>query len=79
MNPNNPYEADPNIRPTFAKGQWLKHISNVVGIATGEALYDTENPQEKTKIILKGGAAITDYGMKFVPSTEEDKEKFYVK
>jgi hypothetical protein len=67
------HASKPPPKPAFAKGDRLKHASNDVGIATGEATY--EKGQERSKIILKGGASITDYAGKFKHATAKDKEK----
>ena len=50
---------------SFVKGDYLIHVSRAVGITNGEAIYDANNPVEKTKIILKNGHPLIDYSVKF--------------
>ena len=50
---------------SFSKGDYLIHVSGVVGITNGEVIYEPKNPVEKTKIILKSGHPMVDYSMKF--------------
>lgn len=59
----------------FSKGDYLIHISGMVGIATGEVIYEPGNPLEKTKIILNSGFPLIDYCVKFCPATEREKQK----
>jgi hypothetical protein len=40
---------------SFSKGDYLVHVSGVVGITTGEVIYEPTNPLEKIKIVLKCG------------------------
>jgi hypothetical protein len=37
---------------SFTEGEYLIHISGIVGKATGEAIYEPGNRIEKTRIIL---------------------------
>jgi hypothetical protein len=60
----------------FSKGDYLIHISGMVGIATGEVIYEPRNPLEKTRIILNGGFPLIDYCVKFCPATEREKQIF---
>jgi hypothetical protein len=48
----------------------------MVGIATGEVIYEPKNPLEKTRIILKSGFPLVDYCIKFSPATEREKQVF---
>ena len=47
----------------------------MVGVATGEVIYEPGNPLEKTKIILDAGFPLVDYCVKFCPVTEREKQK----
>jgi hypothetical protein len=56
-----------NIKPSFAdrgrsfsKGDFLIHVSGVVGITTGEAIYESKKPVEKTRIMLKSSHPLVD-------------------
>jgi hypothetical protein len=60
----------------FSKGDYLIHVSGLVGIATGEVIYEPRNPLEKTKIILNSGFPLVDYCIKFCPATEREKQIF---
>jgi hypothetical protein len=60
----------------FSKGDYLVHVSGMMGIATGEVIYEPRNPVEKTKIILNGGFPLIDYCIKFCPATEREKQIF---
>jgi hypothetical protein len=60
----------------FSKGDYLIHVSGVVGIATGEVIYEPRNPLEKTKIILNSGFPLVDYCIKFCPATERERQIF---
>ena len=68
----------PSIDPArqFSKGDYLIHVSGMVGMATGEVIYEPRNPLEKTKIILKSGFPLIDYCIKFCPATEREKQIF---
>ncbi len=49
----------------------------MVGIATGEVIYEPRNPVEKTKIILNNGFPLIDYCIKFCPSHGKRKAIIY--
>jgi hypothetical protein len=74
MNKNFP--AIDRGRP-FSKGDYLIHVSGVVGIATGEVIYEPKNPLEKTKIMLNSGFPLIDYCIKFCPATEQEQANYY--
>jgi len=63
-------------RRPFSKGDYLVHVSGVVGIATGEIIYEPKNPLEKTKVMLGNGFPLIDYCVKFCPATKENKRIF---
>ena len=60
----------------FLKGDYLIHVSGMVGIATEEVIYDPRNPLEKTKIMLNSGFPLIDYCIKFRPATEREVQIF---
>ena len=62
---------------SFSKGDFIIHVSGVVGIATGEVIYEPKNPVEKTKIMLRSGFPLIDYCVKFWPATEHEQENYY--
>ena len=62
---------------SFSKGDYLIHVSEVVGITTGEVIYEPKNPVEKTKITLKSGHPLVDYSMKFCIASEAERSKLY--
>jgi len=64
----------PNIdrERSFAEGEYLIHVSGVIGKATGEVIYEPRNPVEKTRIILRNGLPLLDYSMKFCVASETD-------
>jgi hypothetical protein len=62
---------------SFAKGDYLVHVSGVVGITTGEVIYDPKNPVEKTKIMLKSGHPLIDYSMKFCIASAVEQLNLY--
>ena len=61
----------------FLKGDYLVHVSGVVGIATGEVIYEPKNPVEKTIIVLSSGFPLVDYCFKFCPATEREQANYY--
>ena len=61
----------------FSKGDYLIHVSGVVGITTGEVIYEPKNPVEKTKIILKSGHPMVDYSMKFCIASAAEQSNLY--
>jgi len=61
----------------FAKGDYLIHVSGMVGITTGEVIYESKNPLEKTKIMLKSGHPLIDYSMKFCIASAAEQSDFY--
>lgn len=61
----------------FSKGDYLIHVSGVVGISTGEVIYEPKNPVEKTKIMLSSGFPLVDYSVKFCPATEQEQANYY--
>jgi hypothetical protein len=62
---------------SFSKGDYLIHVSGVVGITTGEVIYEPKNPVEKTKITLKSGHPLVDYSMKFCIASEAEQLSLY--
>ena len=62
---------------SFSKGDYLIHVSGVVGITTGEVIYEPKNPVEKTKIMLKNGHPIVDYSMKFCIASAAEQSDLY--
>jgi hypothetical protein len=62
---------------SFAKGDYLVHVSGVVGITTGEVIYEPKNPVEKTKIVLKSGHPLVDYSMKFCIASAAEQSNLY--
>jgi hypothetical protein len=49
----------------------------MVGITTGEVIYEPRNPVEKTKIMLKNGHPLVDYSMKFCIATAAEQSNLY--
>ena len=62
---------------SFARGDYLVHVSGVVGITTGEVIYEPKNPVEKTKIMLKSGHPLVDYSMKFCIASAAEQSNHY--
>jgi hypothetical protein len=62
---------------SFSNGDYLIHVSGVVGITTGEVIYEPKNPVEKTKIILKSGHPMVDYSMKFCIASAAEQSNLY--
>jgi hypothetical protein len=62
---------------SFSKGDYLIHVSGVVGITTGEVILEPRNPVEKTKIILKSGDPLVDYSMKFCIASAAEQLNLY--
>ena len=62
---------------SFSKGDYLIHVSGVVGITDGEVIYEIKNPLEKTKIILKNGIPLVDYSMKFCIASPAEQTNLY--
>jgi hypothetical protein len=62
---------------SFSKGDFLIHVSGVVGITTGEVIYEPKNPVEKTKIVLKNGHPFVDYSMKFCIASITEQSNLY--
>jgi hypothetical protein len=62
---------------SFSKGDCLVHVSGVVGITTGEVIYEPKNPVEKTKIVLKSGHPLVDYSMKFCIASAAEQSDLY--
>jgi hypothetical protein len=62
---------------SFSKGDYLIHVSGVVGITDGEIIYEPKNPLEKTKIILKNGVPLVDYSMKFCIASPAEQTNLY--
>jgi hypothetical protein len=62
---------------SFSKGDYLVHVSGVVGITTGEVIYEPKNPVEKTRIILKSGHPMVDYSMKFSIASAVEQANLY--
>jgi hypothetical protein len=62
---------------SFSKGDYLIHVSGMVGITTGEVIYEPKNPVEKTGITLKNGHPLVDYSMKFCIASEAERSKLY--
>ena len=61
----------------FAKGDYLIHVSGVVGITTGDAIFEPKSPMEKTKIILKSGHPMVDYSIKFCIASAAEQSNLY--
>jgi hypothetical protein len=62
---------------SFSKGDFLIHVSGVVGITTCEVIYEPKNPVEKTKIVLKSGYPLVDYSMKFCIASVAEQSNLY--
>jgi hypothetical protein len=62
---------------SFSKGDYLVHVSGVVGITTGEVIYEPKNPVEKTKIMLKSGHPLVDYSIKFCIASAAEQLNLY--
>jgi hypothetical protein len=62
---------------SFSKGDYLIHVSGVVGITTGEVIWEPRNPVEKIKIILKSGHPLIDYSMKFCIASAAEQLNLY--
>jgi hypothetical protein len=62
---------------SFTEGDYLIHVSGVVGKATGEIIYESRNPIEKTRIILRNGLPLLDYSLKFCVASESEVENLY--
>jgi hypothetical protein len=62
---------------SFGKGDYLIHVSGVVGKATGEVVYEPKNPIEKTRVVLRNGLPLLDYSLKFCVASESEVQKLY--
>jgi len=62
---------------SFIEGDYLIHVSGIVGKATGEVIYEPRNPIEKTRIILRNGLPLLDYSLKFCVASESEVENHY--
>jgi hypothetical protein len=62
---------------SFSKGDYLIHVSGMVGITTGEIIYEPKNPVEKTEITLKSGHPLVDYSMKFCIASAVEQSNLY--
>ena len=62
---------------SFAEGDYLIHVSGMIGKATGEVVYEPRNPIEKTRIILRNGFPLVDYSLKFCVASESEVEQHY--
>jgi hypothetical protein len=61
----------------FGEGDYLIHVSGVVGKATGEVIYEPRDPIEKTRIILQNGLLLLDYSVKFCVASESEVRNLY--
>jgi hypothetical protein len=62
---------------SFTEGDYLIHVSGIVGKATGEIIYEPRNPIEKTRIILRNGLPLIDYSLKFCVASESEVDNLY--
>jgi hypothetical protein len=62
---------------SFISGDFLIHVSGVVGITNGEAICDSKIQAEKTQIILKNGHPLVDYSVKFRIASAAERMNLY--
>ena len=62
---------------SFTEGDYLIHVSGIVGKATGEVIYEPRNPVEKTRVILHSGLPLIDYSLKFCVASESEVQNLY--
>ena len=62
---------------SFTAGDFLIHVSGIVGKATGEVIFEPKNPIEKTRIILPNGLPLLDYSLKFCVASESEVKNLY--
>jgi hypothetical protein len=71
-------KSAPNDRGrSFSKGDYLIHVSGVVGIMTGEVICDQKNPVAKTRITLHSGQHLVDYSMKFCIASAAEQANLF--
>jgi hypothetical protein len=62
---------------SFSNGDYLIHVSGVVGVTSGEVIYEPKSPLEKTKIVLKSGHPLIDYSVKFCIASAVEQSNLY--
>ena len=62
---------------SFTEGDYLIHVSGMVGKATGEVVCEPKNPIEKTRIIPPNGPPLLDYSLKFCVASESEVKNHY--